>query len=124
MKKTGASKPMHCDKQGHPLAFWDNHASCRTCLRGVGIYCTRSMTCDVCSDWTDEMWDAFEDAEYRSNQKRERRRRIREAKEAAVTAARARLLMKCLNRNIWICEKYSMRKEQLVNTLFYRRLPR
>ena len=33
------------------------------------------------------MWEAFEDAELQSAQKRERRRRIREAKEAAKTLA-------------------------------------
>ena len=31
--------------------------------------------------------------------------------------------MKCLNRNIWICEKYNIGKEQLIN-MFFRRIPR
>ena len=72
--KSGAKTQTRCDKQGHPLAHWDNHSACRTCLRAVGIKCSRLTPCNVCQCWTIEMWEAFEDAEYRSAQKRDRRR--------------------------------------------------
>ena len=80
---------MRCDKQGHPLAHWDDHSACRFCLKEVGIVCSRLTPCIVCQSWTIEMWEAFEDAELQSAQKRERRRRAREAKEAAASARRA-----------------------------------
>ena len=88
MKKSGSGKgPPRYDKQGHPLAYWDDHPSCRTCLHGVGILCTRHTPCNTCKKWTDDMW--AEDAEIRSAHKREKRQLIRAAKEAVASLSRA-----------------------------------
>ena len=75
--------------QGHPLAYWDDLPSCRTCLHGVGIFCTRQTPCNTCKGWTDDMWAAFEDAEIRSAHKREKHRLIRVAKEAVASSSHA-----------------------------------
>ena len=66
------------DTNGHPMSSWDMHVACRSCLRGMGQFCTRAAPCTVCAKWTDAMWRASEDAERRSALKRAQRRRKRE----------------------------------------------
>ena len=41
---------------GHPMASWDLHLSCRSCLHKMGLFCTRLTPCAVCSSWSPSQW--------------------------------------------------------------------
>ena len=87
-KSSGGKGQARYAAQGHPLAYWDDHPSSRTCLPGVRIFFTRNMPCNTCKAWSEDMWAAFENAEIRSAHKREKRRLLRAAKEAAASGSR------------------------------------
>ena len=63
----------HYDLLGHPLAAWDAHPECRSCLHQKGIFCTRNSPCSTCQSWSPSQWKAWEAAELCSIQKRLRR---------------------------------------------------
>ena len=35
---------------------WDNHPTCRSCMRKTGQVCSLSEPCGVCSSWPAELW--------------------------------------------------------------------
>ena len=61
------------DYKGHPLASWDGHQACRSCLNNAGILCSRRSPCPVCENWPDSLWVAVEKAETAAARKRAQR---------------------------------------------------
>lgn len=57
------------DAYDHPLASWDDHPACRSCLHTQG-FCTRNSPYLTCQAWSPQMWKAYGAAELRSAQKR------------------------------------------------------
>ena len=62
MTFTASKGTTQYDVHGHPLAWWNDHPSCRSCLHSVGIFCSRNNPCSTCKSWSDSMWSAFEAA--------------------------------------------------------------
>ena len=82
MTSTASNGATRYDVHGHPLAWWDEHPSCRSCLYSVGIFCSRGNPCSMCKSWSDSMWSAFEVTEVRSGHKNLKRQRLRAAGKA------------------------------------------
>lgn len=47
------------------MPYWDNHSVCRACRN---FACSQSSTCEVCADWSDDLWDRFHKCLKRSAQ--------------------------------------------------------
>ena len=47
------------------MPYWDNHKICRACR---GYSCSPSTPCEVCSEWTEELWKKLSKCLHRASQ--------------------------------------------------------
>ena len=71
----GAKQPRQSrtDLHGHPLAAWDNHQECRSCMQERDVFCTRGTPCHICTDWSEEMWRKWDSAIISASRKKAKR---------------------------------------------------
>ena len=48
------------DLLGHPMASWDTHSSCRSCLHKLAVFCTRLSPCSTCKSCSPQQWRVWE----------------------------------------------------------------
>ena len=61
------------DSYGHPLAIWDDHVECCTCMQSRDIFCARGTPCEVCSEWSEETWRRWDSAIISASRKKAKR---------------------------------------------------
>ena len=84
-----AAKPFRTDAFGHPLANWDDHTDCRTCMHSRDIFCARGTPCSTCSEWTEEKWHKWDAAINSAARKKAKRASIAQQKALQLAALEA-----------------------------------
>ena len=54
-------------KCGKIMPYWDSHEICRSCR---GYACSRNSPCEVCTNWSDDLWKKFDKYLHRAAQAR------------------------------------------------------
>lgn len=54
-------------KCGKIMPYWDSHEICRSCR---GYACSRNSPCEVCTNWSDDLWKKFDKCLHRAAQAR------------------------------------------------------
>ena len=54
-------------KCGKIMPYWDSHVVCRSCR---GYACSRNSPCEVCTNWSEDLWRKFDKCLHRAAQAR------------------------------------------------------
>ena len=77
-----ADRKFRTDSFGHPLANWDDHDDCRTCMHNKDIFCARGTLCEVCAEWSEEKWRKWDSAIISASLKKAKRASIAQHRAA------------------------------------------
>ena len=79
----GSGLDVRYDAKHHPMAMWDDHPACRTCMKQSGIHCSEESPCNVCRRWPPALWAKVRACERKAHARRLQRARARMETEVA-----------------------------------------
>ena len=84
------------------MPYWDNHKICRACR---GYSCSPSTPCEVCSEWTEELWKKLSKCLHRASQTKSVKPKVSSSQAPAkgpASSDESQLLLKVLVRFVFL----------------------